>query len=91
MRSWIRRLTILAALICVLGVSGVGALYWYYHPRYERIDGIVYGHRNGQQLTMDIFKPQVPNGRAIAFMASGRWKSKRPGIAEARIFATRGD
>ncbi len=87
MRSWIRRLTILAALVCALAVLGVGALYWYYHPRYERIDGIVYGHRNGQQLTMDIFKPQVPNGCAIAFMASGRWKSKRPGIAEARMFA----
>jgi acetyl esterase/lipase len=87
MRSWIRRLMFLVAFVFAFAVLGVGVLYWYYHPKYERIDGVIYGHRNGQALTMDVFKPQVPNGRAVAFMASGRWKSKRPGIAEARMFA----
>lgn len=38
---------------------------------------IVYGHKDGMALTMDLFYPTVePNGGAILFMVSGGWFSK---------------
>ncbi len=38
---------------------------------------IVYGHKDGMALTMDLYQPEVePNGAAILFMVSGGWYSK---------------
>jgi acetyl esterase/lipase len=38
---------------------------------------IVYGHKDGLALTMDLFQPTTePNGAAILFMVSGGWYSR---------------
>ena len=38
---------------------------------------IVYGHKDGMALTMDLFRPTAePNGAAVLFMVSGGWYSK---------------
>lgn len=37
---------------------------------------VVYGHKDGLALTMDVFRPEQPNGAAVLFMVSGGWFSK---------------
>src|SRR6056297_214719 len=38
---------------------------------------VVYGHKDGLALTMDVFQPETePNGAAILFMVSGGWFSR---------------
>jgi len=38
---------------------------------------VVYGHKDGLAMTMDVFRPSVePNGAAILFMVSGGWYSR---------------
>ncbi len=61
---------ILALLLCI------GGVWLYLHPRLEVTKGVVYGHRQGQDLTLDVFKPSHPNGIGIVVMASGSWKSE---------------
>lgn len=68
------------ALLVLLGIAGVigasaGGLWWYFHPRYEQGDRIVYAQRHGHNLTFDTFRPVQPNGLGIVVMVSGGWKS----------------
>lgn len=51
-------------------------LWWYFNPACERIDGIIYGHRDGQDLTLSVVRPPRQNGAGIVLMVSGRWKSR---------------
>ena len=37
---------------------------------------VVYGHKVGMALTMDVFRPHQANGAGILFMVSGGWYSK---------------
>lgn len=37
---------------------------------------VVYGHKDGLALTMDVYRPENANGAAILFMVSGGWYSK---------------
>jgi acetyl esterase/lipase len=80
--------------IGALGLVGVcsalaGGAWLYLHPPIERIDGIVYGQRNGISLTMDVFRPPEGsrNGLGIALMVSGGWRSKRAGETPAWLGA----
>ena len=79
MPRWLRN--VVRAFLCLLlaVLLLVGAAWWYFHPSVDRTDGVTYGERNGAPLTMDIVKPKDPNGRAIAVMVSGSWKSGEPG------------
>jgi acetyl esterase/lipase len=56
------------------------------------LQDVVYGHKQGVALTMDVFKPQKPDGIAVLFMVSGGWVSSyeaiNPGLA--KIFTDRG-
>jgi len=53
---------------------------------------VVYGHKLGVALTMDVFKPEKPNGIGVIWMVSGGWVSNHesinPGLAT--IFTSRG-
>ena len=71
----------LGLVLLLLLVAGllVGGAWWYFHPPVQRTDGVVYGIRNGRDLTMDVLLPPEPNGLAVALMVSGGWKSKGPG------------
>lgn len=40
------------------------------------IPDVVYGHKYGLALTLDVFKPTKPNGAGVLFMVSGGWFSK---------------
>ncbi|MHC4740798.1 MAG: alpha/beta hydrolase [Planctomycetota bacterium] len=37
---------------------------------------VVYGHKHGMALTMDVFQPEKANGAGVLFMVSGGWFSK---------------
>ena len=60
--------------VLVLTIA-IGLGYWYFHPPVERLDDIVYTTRRGEELTMDVIRPENPNGLGIILIVSGSWKS----------------
>ncbi len=78
-RRWLRMVLLTTFSIMAAFLLLAGAGWWYLHPAVERTDGVVYGRRNDQPLTLDVIQPLRPNGRGVAFMVSGGWKSGRPG------------
>ena len=84
---WVRRTLIwLGSLVAFIALLA-GGVWLYVHPTIERIDGIVYGQRGAQPLTLDILRPTNPNGLGIALMVSGGWRSKKPGETPAWLVA----
>ncbi len=71
-------LVVLAVVVLVAAMAG--GLWWYFHPRFERINRIVYTQRHGHDLTFDFVRPARPNGLGIAVMVSGSWKSGPDGF-----------
>jgi hypothetical protein len=65
------------ALLAVVTAAAIaaGGLWWYSHPRSERVGRIVYTQRRGHNLTFDFIRPARPNGLGIAVMVSGGWRS----------------
>lgn len=49
--------------------------WWYFHPASEVNRDVVYGQRNGKNLTLEIHRPAVSNGIGVLIMVSGKWKS----------------
>ncbi len=76
---WVRRTLIWLAGVAAFIALLSGVLWLYLNPTVERVDGIVYGKRGDRPLTLDILRPQKPNGLGIALMVSGGWKSKKAG------------
>lgn len=50
-------------------------------PAYTRTEDVIYGRKHGTALTMDVFKPEVPNGLGAIFVVSGGWFSAHQAIA----------
>ena len=73
---FLRNLLIAVAAIILVALICVGGVWLYFHPRLEVVSAVVYGHRQGQDLTLDVLRPAKPNGIAIVLMASGGWKSQ---------------
>jgi acetyl esterase/lipase len=72
------------SLLSLVGVVAlcailVGSLWLYFHPAVSRVDGVVYGHRNGKDLAFDVLRPGHTNGVGVLLMVSGGWKSARAG------------
>lgn len=76
---WVR--FTLLTIVSLVGLAAllVGTGWWYLNPSVDRTDGVVYAQRNGTNLTLDVLRPSHPNGRGVALMVSGGWKSKRAG------------
>ena len=49
--------------------------------KFKRTEDVIYGHKMGVALTMDVFQPEKPNGYGIVFVVSGGWFSFREGIS----------
>jgi acetyl esterase/lipase len=62
-RSWI----VLAVLSCV-------GIVWA-EENVAIVPDVVYGHKDGMALTMDVFQPKSANGAGVLFMVSGGWYS----------------
>ncbi|MFM7208114.1 MAG: alpha/beta hydrolase [Planctomycetaceae bacterium] len=84
LRPIIRRRPTIALLLCLAGLllgGGVVAAGWaYFHPPVQWQQGVVYGERRGEPLTLDVLTPPKPNGLGVVFMVSGGWKSGRNAI-----------
>src|SRR4051812_38114682 len=48
---------------------------------FERTEDVVYGHKSGMALTMDVIQPKNPNGFGIVFVVSGGWFSAHEAIS----------
>ncbi len=46
----------------------------------KRTRDVIYGHKFGMALTMDVFQPEKPNGCAIIWVVSGGWYSAQEAI-----------
>ena len=59
----------------------------------NHIKDVIYGHKEGVALTMDVFKPAKPNGIAVLYMVSGGWVSNYDNInaGVAVPFTSRGE
>src|SRR5258706_12043158 len=58
----------------------------------NHIVDVVYGHKQGVALTMDVFKPEHPNGIGVIWMVSGGWVSNHNNINAglASVFTSKG-
>jgi len=75
-----RRIAIVAmasVFIVLLALAGAG--WWYLHPAVDRSDGVEFGQRNSKPLTLDVIRPERPNGIGVALIVSGGWKSGSAG------------
>jgi acetyl esterase/lipase len=43
----------------------------------RRIEDVIYGHKSGMALTMDVFQPPNPNGCGIIYLVNGGWLSSK--------------
>ena len=81
-------LKVVAALLLVV-ILLVASVWIYFHPSYERTDGVAYSQRQGRDLTIDVVKPAKPNGYGVLLLVSGGWKSGtgsfRPWMAAALL------
>lgn len=54
-------------------------------PKYTRTEDVIYGRKFGVALTMDVFKPDEPNGKGLIFVVSGGWFSAHEAISPAMM------
>src|SRR5262245_60042068 len=54
-------------------------------PTFKRTEDVIYGRKFGVALTMDVFKPEKPNGAAVVFVVSGGWYSAHEAINTAWV------
>src|SRR6478735_1731050 len=66
-----RTFIVLLALFCVSTLHG--------EANFKRKE-VIYGHKAGMALTMDVFTPENPNGYAIIWVVSGGWFSAHEAI-----------
>jgi acetyl esterase/lipase len=66
-----RVLIVLIALICVSALHA--------ETKFKRKE-VIYGHKAGMALTMDVFTPEKPNGYGIIWVVSGGWFSAHEAI-----------
>ena len=80
-------LMLLLTLLVLLGGTGCGKA-----QEERHLKDVVYAHTSGTALTMDVFKPEKPNGIGVLFMVSGGWVSSHEGINPglAKVFTDRG-
>jgi acetyl esterase/lipase len=58
----------------------------------QHLVDVVYGHKSGMALTMDVFEPAHPSGIGVIWMVSGGWSSSQASIDPnlAKVFNDRG-
>src|SRR5579871_2869315 len=49
-------------------------------PKFARTEDVIYARKFGTALTLDVFKPEKPNGRGIIYIVSGGWFSSHEAI-----------
>ncbi len=75
LRRVFRLMLRLALALVLLAVLLLGAGWWYFHPDFTVMPGIVYTTRNGRDLTLNVVRPANASGACLLVMVSGKWKS----------------
>ena len=70
----------LACAVFALGCLVAGPVLAAEAPQYQRTQDVIYGRKYGVALTLDVFRPAHPNGKAIIFIISGGWFSSHEAI-----------
>jgi acetyl esterase/lipase len=72
--------------LLALGLPGAG------RAEQVHVKDVVYHHKLGVALTMDVFKPEKPNGIGVLWMVSGGWVSNHNNINPelSKAFTSRG-
>ena len=70
---------ILSAALLVLALNAIAQST--NAPTFTRIEDVIYARKFGTALTLDVIKPEKPNGYGIAMMMSGGWFSSHDAIA----------
>jgi len=87
MNRRLSRRRFIAVVACGLLLAIAGA-----RAQRTQLKDVVYGHKMGVATTMDVFKPEKPNGIGILWMVSGGWvsdhKNINPGLSQP--FTSRG-
>jgi acetyl esterase/lipase len=65
-------LLLLTLLTCAAGAQD--------KPKFTRTEDVIYGRKFGTALTLDVFKPETPNGCGIVFCVSGGFFSSHDAI-----------
>lgn len=76
--NWLRIVRWVGAILVLsflLAGAFAGALWLYLHPSFTRSPALVYGQRQGEDLTIEVVKPAQPNGLGVLLLVSGSWKS----------------
>lgn len=73
-------------------LAGLLALLLHRQPDSNHLVDVVYGHKQGVALTMDVFKPAKASGIGVIWIVSGGWVSDHRNInpALAKVFTDRG-
>ena len=85
--AWLRYVCLALGFGAVVLLLSAIAAWWYVHPAVTRTDGLVYGHRDGKPLVVDVIQPAHPNGYGVVLMVSGGWKSSAAGTAPVWMMA----
>lgn len=75
MRRFFRLLLRVVFALILFAVLLFGAGWWFFHPSFTSTPSIVYTQRHGHDLTLDVVRPDQPNGAGVLVMVSGKWKS----------------
>lgn len=73
---WFRRALVGAGGLLLALALTAGGIAWYLNPAHERENAVIYGQREGRDLTLDVLRPSRSNGLGVLVMVSGSWKSK---------------
>ena len=74
------RLRSAALTLMVLGLLAVSLAAHADEPAFKRTEDVIYGRKFGTALTMDVFRPEKPNGAAVVFCVSGGWFSAHEAV-----------
>lgn len=76
MRRIFRLLLLVLGAVILLGALLFGAGWWFFHPACDVTPRVVYGQRQGHDLTFEVVRPAQPSGAGVLVMVSGKWKSR---------------
>ena len=73
----LRSFIVLAALLTCACVASAPGLQGAPEPARRPLSttDVVYGHKDGLALTLDVFRPAHPNGAGVIAIVSGGWQS----------------
>lgn len=74
MRRYVHSKRRILWIILLISPAALAPLYAQQDSRIK--PDVVYGHKHGMALTMDVFQPRQANGAGVLFIVSGGWFSK---------------